>query len=99
MTSPKDNLFSVYVLDVLGLGPDQVYVGETWYSPEDRRQQHLKGPRRGKVFKRPDVAVGALRPDLLPRLPRLIDREASRSAEALVASQLRRRGMTVHGGH
>ena len=99
MTKPSGHRWSVYVLDVIGLGPDHVYVGQSWYSPERRRQQHISGIRPGRIFKRPDVDVGALRRDLLPRLPQLDGKAVAESAAAKVASHLRNRGMTVHGGH
>lgn len=52
-----------------------------------------------RVFKRSDVTVGQLRPDLLPMLPLLRTRAEALAAEAAVADELRRRGLTVHGGH
>ena len=99
VTKPSGQRWSVYVLEVIGLGPGQVYVGQSWFSPEHRRQQHIDGIKSARIFKRPGVAVGALRPDLIARLPRLESREAAETAEANVASHLRQRGLTVHGGH
>lgn len=99
MTEPGGNHWSVYVLDVVGLGPGHVYVGQSWNTREHRRQQHINGIKPGKVFKRPGVEVGELRLDLLPPLSQMNSREAAETAEVELASQLRQRGLTVHGGH
>ena len=101
---PPDRLegeheFHVYVLDVLGGAENEVYVGESWHTPEFRRQQHLDGPRKGRVFRSRGKSVGALRPDLLPPLERLRSRRAARAAEAYVAALLRDNGFHVNGGH
>jgi len=87
------------VLDVLGGGPDEVYVGQTWHDPAARREQHIAGPRRAMIFRRSGRSVGPLRPDLLPRLEPLQTRKAALAAEAYVAAVLRDRGLKVHGGH
>lgn len=84
---------------MLGLGPTEVYVGQSWHKPEKRREQHAAGVRRGKVFKRPGVEVGSLRPDLVPPLPPLLTKEDALKAERKLAAALRRQGFKVHGGH
>lgn len=89
--------YHVYVLDVIGGTDNEVYVGQSAKTPEERRDEHINGPRRGKVFKRPGRSVGALRPDLLPTLSPLRSRVASTAAEAYVAAVLRTEGFTVHG--
>lgn len=96
---PPASEWHVYVIEVIGLGTNEVYVGQSWHEPETRREQHAAGIRRGKVFKRPGVEVGSLRPDLVPPLPLLLTREDALTAERQVAAALRRQGITVHGGH
>lgn len=90
---------SVYVIEVLGLGPNHVYVGESHHPPEVRRQKHAEGIMPGQVFRRAGHRVGPLRQELLPSLPPLTTEQASREAEGRVAELLRRQGYTVHGGH
>lgn len=91
---------SVYVIDVLGGQPNEVYVGQTWHPPEVRRQQHIDAPkRRGRIFKKRGRSVGPLRDDLLPVLEQPMTREVAVAAEAYVAAILRARGYVVHGGH
>ncbi len=91
--------WSVYVIDVLGLGPNEVYVGQSWFRPAERRRQHADGIRPARVFKREGVTVGELRPELLPKLPPLLTEEDALLAERTVAELLRAQGYTVHGGH
>lgn len=91
--------WSVYVLEVVGLGPKDVYVGQTWHDPEERRRQHATGIRVAKVFKRAGVSVGRLRPDLLPALPSLTTKELALAAEGQVAQALTAQGYAVYGGH
>ena len=90
---------SVYVLDVVGLGPKDVYVGQTWHPAEERRRQHATDLRAAKVFKRAGVSVGHLRPDLLPALPSLTTQAPALAAERQVAEALQARGYAVRGGH
>ncbi|WP_155892738.1 hypothetical protein [Intrasporangium chromatireducens] len=90
-TSP--HLWSVYVLEVEGTGGD-VYVGCTWHSPEVRRQQHIDGPKKGRVFKKAGNSVGALRPDLVTDLEPLTNFALAQSAETYLAEILRSKGFT-----
>ena len=89
--------FSVYVIEVLGGHDKEVYVGQSWHAPSVRRQKHVDGPDRGRIFARPGRSVGPLRPELLPRLGPLMTREAARAAEEDVKTLLRGQGYTVHG--
>jgi predicted GIY-YIG superfamily endonuclease len=93
-------LFNVYVLEILGGQPNEVYVGETWHDPSHRRQQHIDDDKKkARVFRKGDKEVGRLRPDLLPTLPPLRTREEARAAEAHVKAVLIDLGFHVHGGH
>jgi len=91
--------WNVYVIDVRGLGPKQLYVGQTWFAPAERRRQHADGFRAARILKREGVEVGELRPELLPNLPPLLTQEDALLAERTVAELLRAQGYTVHGGH
>lgn len=89
--------FSVYVIEVLGGDDKKVYVGQSRHAPSVRRQKHVEGPDRGRIFARSGRGVGPLRPELLPRLGPLTTREAARAAEEDVKTLLRGQGYTVHG--
>ena len=91
--------YCVYVLEVDGGDVDEYYVGQSWHPAEVRRQQHIDGVRRGRIFKRRGRSVGRLRFDLVPPLEPLTTREAAEAAEAYVSAVLRAQGLVVHGGH
>jgi hypothetical protein len=92
--------YHVYVLEVLGGAEKEVYVGQSWYEPEVRREQHINGRWKAKVFKKlGPAAVGPLLTDLLPELAPLRTKAAALAAEAYVAAVLRDAGYRVHGGH
>ena len=91
--------FSCYVFELHGLEPGAVYVGETSHPVARRLEQHASGEKAAKELRREGVAMGLQRPDLLPHLPPLPTRNASRAAEQWVAAVLTRRGTIVYGGH
>jgi hypothetical protein len=91
----------VYVLQVLGLKPDAVYVGETSKARKVRAQEHAGGHHAGKVFKHPGVTVGPLRQDLVPETAGgpLQGQSQAWAAEQWTGFVLREHGYTVYGGH
>lgn len=88
-----------YAFDLVGLQPGAVYVGETAHTLEHRLNQHRTGHNAAKELSKQGVTMGALREALLPDLPPLLTRSASRAAEQWVAAALSHRGLVVYGGH
>ena len=91
-----DRSYGLYVIEIHGVS-DWVYVGYSWWPPEERLEQHLNGYNAAWVFKRGNS--GRLRPDLYEHLPRYWTRAAAEKAEAELAQELRGRGFIVGGGH
>jgi hypothetical protein len=92
--------YGVYAIE-LGGNPNHVYVGQTWYDPEERLAQHLTGLavfHAAKPFKRAGT-TGRLRPDLYAHLPRYASQARAEEMEAHWALQLRKAGFRVEGGH
>lgn len=97
--------YGVYVIEING-NPNHVYVGQTWYSPDERLQQHLTGLsvfHAAKPFKRATRAgaepAGRLRPDLYAHIPRVRSQPQAEELESRLAMELRRAGFRVEGGH
>jgi hypothetical protein len=91
--------FGVYVIE-LDRNPNHVYVGQTWYLPEERLAQHNTGFaafHAARIFKR--GARGRLRPDLYANLPRYRSQPQAEALESHVALELRKLGFRVEGGH
>jgi hypothetical protein len=91
--------YGVYVIELDG-NSNHVYVGQTWYMPEERLRQHLTGYavfHAARPFKR--GAGGKLRPDLYEHLPRYATQQQAEDKEASWALELRKAGYRVEGGH
>jgi GIY-YIG catalytic domain len=91
--------YGVYVIELDG-DRDHLYVGQSWYLPEERLQQHLTGFavfHAAKPFKA--GARGRLRPDLYEHIPRFHSQAAAEKMEAKWANELRLAGYLVEGGH
>lgn len=91
--------FGVYVIE-LDRNSNYVYVGQTWYAPEERLAQHNTGFaafHAARPFKR--GARGILRPDLYAHLPRVTAQAEAELLEARVARELKYAGFRVEGGH
>jgi hypothetical protein len=97
ITGPRT--FGVYVVE-LGGNPNHVYVGQTWYQPEERLAQHNTGFaafHAARPFKA--GARGKLRPDLYVHLDRYKSQAAAEALESSWAIKLRLAGFRVEGGH
>ncbi len=91
--------YGVYVIELDG-NRNHLYVGQTWYAPEERLRQHLTGYavfHSARPFKR--GATGRLRPDLYEHLPRYVTQPQAEAKEASWAMELKRAGFRVEGGH
>jgi hypothetical protein len=77
--------FGVYVIELDG-NSNHVYVGQTWYLPEERLVQHNTG-------------FAAFRPDLYEHIPRVRTQAEAEALESTTAMQLRKQGFRVEGGH
>jgi len=91
--------FGVYVVELDG-NSNHVYVGQTWYMPEERLAQHNTGFaafHAARIFK--SGARGALRPDLYTHLARVRTQDEAENMESSLAMQLRKLGFRVEGGH
>ncbi len=91
--------YGVYVIELDG-NSNHVYVGQTWYTPEERLQQHLTGLaifHAARIFKR--GVGGALRPDLYAHLPCFFRQSEAEALESSWALHLRQLGFRVEGGH
>ncbi len=98
-TIPAARDYGVYVIELDG-NSNYVYVGQTWYAPEERLAQHNTGLavfHAARPFKR--GSRGVLRPDLYAHIPRVRSQAESERLEAAVAMQLRKAGFRVEGGH
>lgn len=86
--------YYVYVIETMKKGKRQFYVGQTGKKPEQRFKEH----KAGKHFA---YAKGAklLRKDLTKKLPPLYTRKQAERAEKIIARTLRKRGLSVTGGH
>jgi hypothetical protein len=96
---PPHRTYGVYVVE-LSDSSNHVYVGQTWYDPEERLAQHNTGLavfHAARPFKR--GLQGRLRPDLYGRLPRFRSQEPAEALEAKTARDLRAKGFRVEGGH
>ncbi|MDF2461060.1 MAG: hypothetical protein K0S68_463 [Candidatus Saccharibacteria bacterium] len=99
MIEPR-RTYGVYVIEING-NSNHVYVGQSWYLPEERLQQHLTGYavfHAAKPFKRRGT-TGRLRPDLYAHLPRYGSQAQAEAMESRWAMELRRAGYRVEGGH
>ena len=99
LISPRRS-FGVYVIEING-NRNHVYVGQTWYLPEERLQQHLTGYavfHAARPFKRRGT-TGRLRPDLYAHLPRYHTQADAEAMEARWARELKKAGYRVEGGH
>jgi len=97
ITGPRT--YGVYVIE-LDHNPNHVYVGQTWYLPEERLAQHNTGFaafHAARPFKR--GARGRLRPDLYAHIPRVRRQDQAEALETRTATWLRRAGFRVEGGH
>lgn len=91
--------YGVYVIE-LDRNVNHVYVGQTWYQPEERLAQHNTGYavfHAARPFKR--GSRGTLRRDLFAHLPRYRTQPAAEAMEASLAMQLKKLGFRVEGGH
>jgi hypothetical protein len=91
--------YGVYVVQLDG-NKNHVYVGQSWYQPEERLAQHNTGFaafHAAKPFKK--GARGTLRPDLYAHLPRFLSQGRAEELEASWAGELARAGYRVEGGH
>lgn len=92
--------YRVYVIEI-NHNPNHVYVGQTWYEPEERLAQHLTGFaafHAARPFKKHST-TGRLRPDLYAHLPIYKSQKQAEQLEAHWALQLRKAGFRVEGGH
>jgi hypothetical protein len=99
MITPR-RTYGVYVIEI-NANPNHVYVGQSWYLPEERLQQHLTGYavfHAAKPFKRRGT-TGRLRPDLYAHIPRFATQPEAEAMEAHWAMELKRAGYRVEGGH
>ena len=98
-TIPPGRTYGVYVVE-LSDSSNHLYVGQTWYDPEERLAQHNTGLsvfHAARPFKR--GLRGRLRPDLFAHLPRYKAQPPAEALEAKTARDLRGRGFRVEGGH
>lgn len=98
-TIPGARDYGVYVIELDG-NSNYVYVGQTWYAPEERLAQHNTGYavfHAARPFKR--GSRGTLRPDLFAHLPRVKSQAQAEALEASTAMKLRKQGFRVEGGH
>lgn len=96
---PARRTFGVYVIELDG-NSNHVYVGQTWYMPEERLAQHNTGFtafHSARIFK--SGVRGVLRPDLYENLTRVRTQKEAERLESSVAMKLRKLGFRVEGGH
>lgn len=86
--------YYVYVIETLKKGKRAFYVGQTGKKPEQRFKEHKAGRHYA-------YAKGAklLRKDLTKHVPPLYTRKQAERAERIIARTLRKRGLSVTGGH
>jgi GIY-YIG catalytic domain len=95
----KNRSYGVYVIE-LDHNPNHVYVGQTWYEPEERLAQHNTGFaafHAARPFKH--GARGQLRPDLYKHIARFRSQAQAEAMESRCALDLRKAGFRVEGGH
>ncbi|HUD11533.1 MAG TPA: GIY-YIG nuclease family protein [Candidatus Saccharimonadia bacterium] len=95
----KPRTYGVYAIQ-LDQNPNHIYVGQTWYQPEERLSQHNTGFaafHAARPFKH--GVRGRLRPDLYSHLPRYRSQTEAEHMEAALAMQLKKLGFRVEGGH
>ena len=95
----KTRSYGVYVIQ-LDNNSNHVYVGQTWYEPEERLAQHNTGFaifHAARPFK--NGARGRLRLDLYTHLTRFKTQTEAEAMEATLALQLKKLGFRVEGGH
>ncbi len=98
-TIPAARAYGVYVIE-LDNNSNYVYVGQTWYTPDERLAQHNTGLavfHAARPFKR--GSQGTLRPDLFAHMPRVKTQAQSEALEVTLAMQLKQAGFRVEGGH
>ncbi|HEY6736780.1 MAG TPA: GIY-YIG nuclease family protein [Candidatus Saccharimonadia bacterium] len=98
-TIPPHRTYGVYVVQ-LNDSSNHLYVGQTWYDPEERLAQHNTGLavfHAARPFKH--GLRGRLRPDLYAHLPRYTSPAPAEALEAKTARDLRAAGYRVEGGH
>lgn len=96
---PPHRVYKVYVVQ-LSDSSNHLYVGQTWYDPDERLAQHNTGLavfHAARPFKR--GLRGTLRPDLFSHLPRFRTPAPAEALEAKTARDLRAIGYRVEGGH
>lgn len=96
---PPQRDYGVYVVQ-LSDSSNHLYVGQTWYDPEERLAQHNTGLavfHAAKPFKQ--GLRGVLRPDIYQQLPRFPTQPPAEVLEAKTARDLRKLGFRVEGGH
>jgi predicted GIY-YIG superfamily endonuclease len=94
MNRDPNRRYYVYVIETLKGGKRQFYVGQTGKKPEQRFKEHKSGHHFS-------YAKGAklLRKDLTKKVPTLYTRQQAERAEKIIARTLRKRGLSVTGGH
>jgi hypothetical protein len=96
---PPYRSYGVYVVQ-LSDSSNHLYVGQTWYDPDERLAQHNTGLavfHAARPFKH--GLRGTLRPDLYKHLPRFKSQAPAEALEAKTARDLRAVGFRVDGGH
>ena len=92
----KVTKYYIYAFE-LNDDPKYVYVGQSYLSPEERRQQHIQGPHKARSIKY--CKIGKLRPDLYEQHNPIATRQEAERMEAWLADDLRQKGFHVEGGH
>lgn len=98
ITGPRT--YGLYVIEIND-NPNHLYVGQSWYLPEERLAQHLTGFaafHAARIFKRSGT-TGKLRPDIFGHLPRYKTQAQAEAMEAQAARELKHAGFRVEGGH
>jgi hypothetical protein len=91
--------YGVYVVE-LSDSSNHLYVGQTWYTPDERLAQHNTGLavfHAARPFKH--GLRGVLRPELYVRLARTRSQPQAEALEAKTARDLRAQNYRVDGGH
>lgn len=90
--------FNVYAFELLGLGPDEMYVGQTTKTQEERWEEHKAlGKTAAKILRSGKAQIGPLRECRLPELPPLHSSQAAYAAEHWTSLWLILQGVDVHG--
>lgn len=90
------NQYYIYAFE-LNNDPKYVYVGQSYLTPEERRQQHIHGPHKARSIRH--CKIGKLRPDLYEQYNPIATRKEAERMEAWLAEDLMQRGFLVEGGH